>query len=177
MFLENMGIKDIIIGIAIIILTISVVVYGVNTFYNKPEYTDFCEEFKTQEIIETQERCEEINGKWTSQDIRCVTTPCPKGYCDRDYECRKDYEDSREKYSKNVLIISIPLGILIIVLGAYFFRLDSVGAGLMGGGVGTLLYGAGGYWRYAGDIFRFILSLVGLVALIWFAHWFNKKKK
>ncbi|MAG79129.1 hypothetical protein CMI40_02020 [Candidatus Pacearchaeota archaeon] len=172
-----MSIKNIVMGVAIIILTISVVVYGVNTFYNKPEYTDFCEEIRAKSIIETQEGCEEINGKWTSQDIRCVTTPCPQGYCDRDYECRKDYEDAREKYSKNVLVISIPLGILIIALGAYFFSLEAVGAGLMGGGVGTLIYGAGGYWEYAGDLFRFILSLVGLVALIWFAYWFNKKKK
>tara|TARA_Y100000034_G_scaffold79823_1_gene95817 strand:+ start:25070 stop:25600 length:531 start_codon:yes stop_codon:yes gene_type:complete len=176
MFLENMGIKDIIIGIAIIILTISVVVYGINTIYPRPEYADFCEEFKTQEIIETQERCEEIGGKWNFYE-----GPRPvlekENYCDRDYTCRKDYDSAREKYSKNVLVISIPLGILIIVLGAYFFRLDSVGAGLMGGGVGTLIYGAGGYWRYAGDLFRFAISLVGLVALIWFAYWFNKKKK
>jgi|TARA_B100001964_G_scaffold245583_1_gene333703 hypothetical protein len=176
MFLRNMGIRDIIIGIAIIILTISVVVYGINTIYSEPEYFDFCEEFKTQEIIEIQERCEEIGGKWNSYEEQ-ISVLEKEGYCDRDYKCREDYDNSSEKYSRNVLVISIPLGILIIVLGAYFFRLDSVGAGLMGGGVGTIIYGTGGYWRYAGDLLRFAISLAGLIALIWFAYWFNKKKK
>jgi len=45
------------------------------------------------------------------------------------------------------------------------------------GGAGTLVYGAGGYWRYADNWLKFVLSLVGLVALIIFAYWFNKEKK
>jgi len=57
-----MNIKNVVIGIAIIILTIFVAVYGINTFYPKPEYNDFCGEMKTREIITTQEKCEEIGG-------------------------------------------------------------------------------------------------------------------
>ena len=64
---------------------------------------------------------------------------------------------------------------MIITLGAFFFSLEAVGAGLMGGGIGTLIYGVGGYWRFAGDFLRFSLSLVGLVALISLAYWFNSK--
>ena len=48
-----MSLKNIILGIAIIILTISVAVYGINIFYDRPEYGDFCGEFKTAEIIDT----------------------------------------------------------------------------------------------------------------------------
>ena len=55
------------------------------------------------------------------------------------------------------------------------FSLESVGAGLMGGGIGTLIYGAGGYWEYAEDWIRFLSSVIGLVVLIWFAYWWNKK--
>jgi|TARA_Y100000034_G_scaffold130733_1_gene189914 hypothetical protein len=56
------SLKNIVLGIAIIILTISVAIYGINLFYDRPEYSDFCEEFKTAEVIDTQERCEAIGG-------------------------------------------------------------------------------------------------------------------
>ena len=173
-----MSLKNIIIGIAIIILTISVAVTGINIFLDKPEYKDFCSEFKTAEIINDQTRCEEIGGQWTDYSSRELLREAPggellKGFCDRDFTCRQDFEDAREKYAKTIFIVAIPLGIIILAFGAFFFSLEAVGAGLMGGGIGTILYGVGEYWRFAGDILRFLLSLVGLVALIALAYWFN----
>jgi len=168
-----MKIKNTVIGIAIIILTISVVVYGIGVFYDEPEYSDFCAEFKTQEIIDSSERCEEIGGQWNANVPRLEGT----GYCDRDFTCRQDYDNAREKYSRNIFLIALPVGILLIVGGGFIFGLEAVGAGLMGGGVGVILYGVGGFWRYSGEVLKFILSLLGLVAVIWFAYRFNKKKK
>ncbi len=143
-----MTIKNIVLGIAIIILTISVVVYGINTVYSEPEYSDFCNEFlgKNAEIIGDQKDCEGIGGKWNDyeNEVRCVTAPCPQGYCDRDYNCRLEYEAESETYSKTLFSITLPLGIIIIALGALIFGLEAVGAGLMGGGVGCY---ALGYWR------------------------------
>ena len=170
-----MSLKNIILGIAIVILTIFVTVNGVGVFYSKVEYSDFCNEFKTAEVIETHERCEEIGGRWTQEDIRCVTTPCVQGYCDRDFTCRQDYEDAQEARAKKVFYVALPLGILILLVGGFLFHLEAVGAGLMGGGVGTIVYGAGSYWQYGGELFRFIISLLGLVAVIFLAYWFNKK--
>ena len=43
MFYLIMILKNIVLGIAIIILTISVAVYGINLLYDKPEYADFCD--------------------------------------------------------------------------------------------------------------------------------------
>tara|TARA_Y100000296_G_scaffold87409_1_gene133207 strand:+ start:2800 stop:2970 length:171 start_codon:yes stop_codon:yes gene_type:complete len=45
----------------------------------------------------------------------------------------------------------------------------------MGGGVGIILYGVGAFWRFADDWLKFILSLVGLIAVIVMAYWFNSK--
>ncbi len=169
-----MSLKNYIIIVAIIILTISVVVYGVNVLYDRPEYTDFCDEFKTAEVIDTQERCEAVDGKWSQ-----YTGPRPiegtDGYCDRDFTCRQNYEDAREKYSRNLFLIALPLGIAIVAVGALFFGLEAVGAGLMGGGVGIILWGVGGFWRFADDWLKFVMSLIGLVILIWLAYYFNKK--
>jgi len=176
------NIKNIVLGMAIIVLTMFVTIYGINTFYERPEYKDFCGEFKTAEIINDQDRCEEIGGQWADYntgDVRreALNGELLKGFCDRDYTCRQNYDSAMEKYSKNIFLIALPLGILIIFLGAYLFSLEAVGAGLMGGGVGTLIYGSGGYWRYADDRLKFVLSLVGLVALIFFAYKFNQEKK
>ena len=35
--------------------------------------------------------------------------------------------------------------------------------------------GTDGFWRFADDWLKFLLSLVGLVVLIWLAYYFNKK--
>ncbi|MEX0932767.1 MAG: hypothetical protein WDZ77_01565 [Candidatus Pacearchaeota archaeon] len=169
-------IKNVVFGIAIMILTISVGVYGINLVFDSPEYSNFCGEFRTQEIIETQTQCESIGGKWTSYEIKCITDePCPQGYCDRDYQCRQDYEEAQENYYRNVFFVVVPLGVVLIGLGAFIFGLESVGAGLMGGGVGLILFGVGGFWRFAGDWIKFTLSLLGLAAVIVTAYWFNLK--
>lgn len=169
-----MSLKNNIMAIAIIILTISVVIYGVNVFYDKPEYADFCGEFKTAEIIETQERCEEIGGNWAPYISPRVVDE-REGYCDRDFTCRQEYDDAREGYSRNIFLIALPVGIAIIALGALVFGLEFVGAGIMGGGVGIVLWGVGGFWRFADDWLKFILSLIGLIVVIWLAHYVNKR--
>ena len=109
MRLRVMSIKNVVLGIAILILTISVVIYGVNTFHESPDYDDYCDETIYRGIIETQESCVEFEGKWSAQDVKCVTEPCPQGYCDVDYFCRQDYEEAREKYAKSVFLIAVPI--------------------------------------------------------------------
>jgi len=174
-----MSLKNVVLGIAIIILTISVVVYGVNIFYDSPEYTNFCGEFKTAEIIETSERCEAIGGQWTDRGGILIRPPTTEGtvtgYCDRDFTCRQEYEQAREVYSRNLFLVTLPLGILIIAFGTLIFGLEAVGAGLMGGGVGIILWGVGGFWRFANDWLKFLLSLIGLVVVIWLTYYFNEK--
>ncbi|MBU0894170.1 MAG: hypothetical protein KKF48_01155 [Nanoarchaeota archaeon] len=173
-----MNLKDIVLAIAIIILTIFVTFYGINTIFPKFQYEDFCEEFKTAEIIDTQVRCEELGGKWGSYEV-----PRPviegemalTGYCDRDYTCRQDLEEANEIRSKYVFFIALPLGIIIILLGMFAFGLEAIGVGIMGGGVGTLVYGSGAFWPYTKNWARFLISLVGLVVLICLVYYFNKR--
>jgi len=71
----------------------------------------------------------------------------------------------------------LPLGIIIIAIGALVFGLEFVGAGLMFGGVGIIVYGVGGFWRFAQDWLKFSLSAVGLVILIYLAYLMTKKRK
>ena len=163
-----MQVKDWILGIAIAILTIFVVVYGFNTFFPKVDYDDFCDGLRYKPIIHSPENCESLGGTWINDSRDCVgAVP----------QCEKDYRKAEESRAKKIFFIGIPLGVLFVIIGGFLFGIEAIGAGLMGGGILTILYSAGVYWQYGGNLFKFILSLLGLSAVIYIAYWFNKKSK
>ncbi len=179
-----MRIKDILIGIAITILATLVIGFGIQTFYPSPEYNDFCGDFRAEpklltennsKVVCTQDVKECPDGSFVSRDPNnnCQFEPCNDKYQD----CWEEYDAAQEKYSKNIFIITTVLGILLITLGGIAFQLDAVSAGLMGGGVLTIIYGSARYFPYAGDLFRFSISLTGLILVIGLAYWLNKKSK
>ncbi|MEK6945318.1 MAG: hypothetical protein AABW63_00830 [Nanoarchaeota archaeon] len=175
-----MNLKNILMGIAIIILTIFVTYYGINMFFPSPEYNSFCKDRPYYQEINTSVQCEAAQGKWNPAYGNAPVEAVPikgssQGYCDLNYYCQKDWDDAMRLRSRNVFFIALPLGILLIAGGAFFFGLESVGAGLMGGGVGTLIYGSGAYWPFTENWVRFLLSLIGLVILIWFAYFLSKR--
>ena len=169
-----MNIKDVILGIAIIILTIFVAYYGINTLFPKTDYNAYCTPEMYNVYVNNSAECIAANGRWNPMTGPKAINE-PSGYCDITWQCNQDYNDADRDRSKKVFFVALPLGILIVALGAFFFGLEAVGAGVMGGGVGTLIYGSGAYWPYTQNWLRFLLSLVGLAALIWFAYFWNKK--
>lgn len=171
-----MNLKNIAIGIAIIILTSFVTIYGIALLYSQPEYEDYCNNTKPVSY-ETEQTCIIAGGKWNSiQPYETIPPEKPvTGYCDTEFYCRRDYDAAMKKHFKQVFYVALPIGVVVIIVGAVFFGLESVGAGLMGGGIVTLIYGAGGYWQYAENLLKFLLSLAGLIAIIYFAYWFNKR--
>ena len=189
-----MKIKDIILGIAIIILTIFVTFYGINTVFPKPAYEDYCVNYnKPYPVgIEPREVCPAVCVPAYKINVdSCVYDECGSGcgpdnstsfatleQCEQgiyDFKCYERYDVASKERARKVFFLALPLGILIIAVGAFAFGLEYVGAGLMAGGVATLIYGSGAYWPYTENWIRFFLSLPGLVILIWFAYFFNKK--
>jgi len=168
-----MNIKAVILGAAIFILTMFVTTYGVDTFYSEPQYDDFCSNSIWEVNDMTEAVCFENGGKWTSYTDK--VDDGPTGHCDRDFSCRKAYNLSQERYSMNVFLLAIPLGILVLFLGFYFFNLEPVGVGIMAAGVGTLLRGISSYWRYSEDWLRFVISLAGLLIVIFFSYRYSDK--
>src|SRR3989344_3171431 len=166
-------IKNFIIGIAIMILTSFVAIYGIQTFYQEePQWENYCGNITTQQ-------CEAMGGKWNPTYID-RTYPAPQkgtleGYCDYYYECNQKLQSDQKIFSKNVFLISVPVGVILIAIGGALFGLESVGAGIMLGGIITLIYGASRYWPNAGNKFKFGISLVGLIIVIILAYWLNKK--
>jgi hypothetical protein len=170
-----MGVKNFVLGIAIAVLTISVAIYGIHTFYPSPEFSDFCNESKGYSIIETPSECESLNGSWI--DYGKQMDGNLNGYCDLNYYCSKEYQNASEKWDKKLFYIGLPLGILIILLGAFLFKLEFVGAGLMWGGVVTIIYSTWNFFFQSSQSVKFILSLMGLVLIIYLAYRYNRPKK
>jgi hypothetical protein len=188
-----MSLKNIIIGIAIIILTISVAVYGVGILYDRPDYSDFCSEgIRSPKIAGEDVVCPEVCVEmYKIEEGECVLDDCGSGcgangistfdtlaQCEivlAGENCEDEYDEALENYSRNIFLIALPLGILIIALGALAFGLEAVGAGIMGGGVGIILWGVMGFWQFADDWLKFFLSLAGLIIVVWLAYYFNKR--
>ena len=148
-FILFMNIKTILIGIGVIILTSFVVIYGFGTFYPEVKHEDFCPQ--NLHLAETESSCISMGGIWNSFNYPEDTETTIKGLCDQPRSCWEDMNEAREARSKWIFIISIPLAILLIVIGALVFSLESVGAGLMGGAVVTLIYG--GILSFIGSMF------------------------
>jgi hypothetical protein len=174
-----MNLKNVAIGIAIIILTSFVTIYGIALIYPEPEYNSYCDSAKQGIAYDTEQSCIAAQGKWNTV-APYKEVPSEKtitGYCDSEFYCRQDYDADMKNHFKKVFYVALPLGVIVIIVGAIFFGLESVGAGLMGGGIITLIYGAGGYWQYAQNYLKFLISLAGLIAIIYFAYWFNKRSE
>ena len=84
--------------------------------------------------------------------------------------CNKEYRDKREIYNRNVFIIAVVAGLIAVVLGGIVLKLESVSAGIMGGGVLLIIYGTLRYWGDMGDVLRFIILGAVLVVLIWLGY-------
>ncbi|MGA2130572.1 MAG: hypothetical protein ABSG05_03110 [Candidatus Pacearchaeota archaeon] len=171
-----MNIKNIVLGIAIIVLTIFVTYYAINTFFPSVNYNDFCGNVNYNNPISDNVTCVAQGGMWNYINGPKIDNQS-SGYCDLTYYCNQQYDNVSKARAEKVFFIALPLGIVIISAGAFFFGLEAVGAGLMGGGVGTLIYGSGAYWPYTHNWLRFLLSFIGLVILIWFAYFWNSKLK
>jgi len=169
-----MSLKNIVLSVAIAVLTICVAVYGINTFYPSPEYNSYCPEYQTAEYIDSPQRCEANSGYWYPYEEKTLEGEI-NGYCDRNYYCHKDFNSAQETWYRNIFFIGLPLGILIIIVGAFLFSLEFVGVGLMWGGVVTMVYSTWGFFLQSVDWIKFTISLVALAVIISFAYWYNKR--
>lgn len=113
----------IIVSIILTVIIISIVNVGTALFFERPEYRDYCDEIRpiklNQEIIETQETCETNDGEWISQEIRCVTEPCPQGYCDYYSKCQDEYQEALKPYNQIRYYIFAGLGFILLLVGLF----------------------------------------------------------
>ena len=141
-------IKHNILAIAIAIIFVMFVGYGIETFYDSPDYSDFCDE---RSVLARFEEPQELN----------------KSYFE---ECREEYDSVREPYNRNVFIIALVIGMIAIIVGGVILSIESVGSGIMGGGVLLVIYGTMRYWGEMSKYIRIIILGLVLAVLIWIGY-------
>ena len=128
----------IIVSIILTVILISLVNVGTSLFLEKPEYNDYCGEIKPIKLDDaemTQSICETNEGTWTAQEIRCVTTPCPQGYCDYHKKCADKYEESLKPYNQTRYYIFAGLGFILLLIGLFISENMIQLTGLATGGI------------------------------------------
>ncbi len=180
--------KNIILSIAIAIVFMLLGVYGINLFYEEPQYQDFCQDKFARPVPMIKEGfpCTP-NSDFASREQQCynqgntaINYTYDSNGCPTSFECstcQKDFDNEMKKWEKTAFISAVIFGIIGIAVGAILFSLESVGAGLMGGGALLILGFSMRVWRNLGDIVRFVILLAALVVLIYLGYRLNKKKR
>lgn len=169
--------KQRLLTVAIAIIFALFIGVGINTFYDEPNYEDYCE--RSPHTIYTQAECEAEGGKWTQYGPEAPkpveSNVTMTGWCDQYYTCEKEYDQVSEVYNRNVFIISIIAAGVAFILGGIVLSLESVSAGFMLGGILIAIYGTLRYWGAMSKYLRFIILGIVLALLIWIGY--KKLKK
>jgi hypothetical protein len=142
-------------ALAIAAALIALVVVGIHTFYPAPDYPN----------------CYELLGPAPDYN-----TP---GYDEWQQQCTSladEYEQESAVHDRNVFLIALPLGLVFAAVGAVIRRRTSTsGAGLIVGGMGTMIFALTPY--DLSDIPRFIGIAVILAVLIFGGYKFFSSLK
>jgi hypothetical protein len=181
-------IKEVLLGIVIAIIFLMFCVFGTKLIYDNPEYKDYCNNSYTSPL--------KIASNYnTSMELENKANECYKQGgipkyeydeegCGIDLECdfcSKNFEEANKDYTKNLFLISLIFGMIVIVISVLFIKISMISGGLMGGSIFFMIYGTGGYWSYMDDFLRFGILGIVLGVLIWLAYflknkrWFDKK--
>jgi hypothetical protein len=131
--------------ILVAVLFVFFVGFSINTWYERPQYDDFCEEVVAPEP-------ERVSSELPTK-------------ADLD-DCFAQLEEAREAYSVKVGLILIAIGFLAIIFGLKFSKLEAnTTLGLIWGGVLTVLYGVIVFWDSIENNFKPIV-IGGLLILV-----------
>ncbi len=181
-----MNLKERILMIAIAIIFVFFVHYGIQTFYAEPKYEQFCNNsyYANKPYIAMPEPANYSICKAAIDAVKDKELQCGKDGGMMQYEqddrgcqipttcdyCNKYYNDAMQKYNKQVFIFAGILGLIAVLVGAIVISLESVGSGIMAGGVITIIYGTLRYWGDLPDVGRFLILGLVLIILVWIGY-------
>ena len=171
-----MNVKNIILGIGIVIVFALVLWQGIESFYPFPQWDDYCDDTRervpkpvgaegSQEIFNDEATCLDNEGEWKGT------------YCDYYSECEAEFDAASDKHSWAVFVISLIVAIVAVIVGYSWLSAEPVGSALIASGVWAIFYGSVINWRNFGNTWRFIILAIALVVLIWVALRLNRKGK
>jgi hypothetical protein len=181
-----MNIKNLLLGIVISVIFVMFFVYGTKLVYEEPKYDEFCNQtYYYPDKVSVN--CS-INFKLQMEIKECYSQSGMPRYeydengCEKSLICdfcNLKYEEANKNYSKNLFLISLIVGIIVIAVSVIFIKVSAVSGGLMLGSLFFIIYGTAGYWEFMEGILRFVILGVTLGILIWLAYYIarNENKK
>lgn len=154
--------KIALLSIAIAIVSVLFIAYGINTFYSGPDRSDYCDNVDFRIDVDS---CED-------DDYNCFLDPKHETYStiNPQYEeCTKGFENAKQKYNMTIFIIMSIIG-LIMVIGSFFINIDSVAFGILAGGILSIFVGVIRNWNNVQDWMKFLILGVVLIALVWISY-------
>ncbi len=166
-----MDVKKTLLTIAIALIFVFFVGYGIEVFHDSPNNEDYCPKIWD---LKTKSECESAGGRWGEE----IKEPVPKpSVCSNRIGCYEEFQAAQNKHDKIVFITALIVGLIAVVVGVKLNR-DSISTGILAGGVLSILYGTIRYWRHANDILKFVFLGAALAVLIWLGYKkFDKRKK
>lgn len=186
-----LNVKNLVLGIGIVIVYALVLWQGIEAFYPSPQYDDFCTPGRFESFVpvkpdlrtapnctfpkELQDKQNQCFGEGGQPILEYDENGCAIDVKTCDF-CNKEFEEARDRYSRNVFIISIIIGIITLIIGYSILSIEPVGSALMGSGVWAIFFGAAINWRNFSNFWRFLLLFIALIVIIWIAYRINVKK-
>jgi hypothetical protein len=88
------------------------------------------------------------------------------GYCNPDYTCSKEYDDVRKGYERNIFMLWVAFGIMLILLSVFIANMGAISLGFSLGGVIALVVGTMIYWSDMDAWVKVVVLGIALVVLI-----------
>ncbi len=147
--------RQIAVGFGIAVILPLLIHYGVATFYPPPKMQTIV----TATIMPPNPTPEE-RQKYRDEER------------ERQQEQRKQreaYDAAAKDFAHHLVVVSTPLGVAAILIGAYL-ALHAIGTGLIFGGIFAVTLGYWSYWQYLEDWVRFVSLLVGFAILLFVGY-------
>jgi len=172
-----MKLKKVMLAIGLGVLSALFVGFLIEAIYEGPEYDDFCKYDRYEVPVPTskvdicdftydpalQKNCAEEKGRirYEYDENGCVS----KEICDY---CQRDYQNERERYNKNLFLITAPIGLFLIILGLYLPTIfDAMAGGSLFGGILTMCQITARVFGDLGKWTRVILLGLELAIVVW----------
>ncbi len=180
------NVKNLVLGIGIIVVFALALWQGVEAFYPSPQYEKFCNTIPTPApLIKTGAVCNS-SLNLQNQESRCYQqrgspiyeyelNGCPLSVKECDL-CNRDLEKAQDEHAKKAFYIALIVGLLALIVGYSILTIEPVGSALIGSGIWSFFWGTLANWRNLSSIWRFLLLLLALLLIIFITIRLNTKR-
>ena len=146
--------RQIVIGFGVAVIFPLLVYYGVATFDSPPHMRSV--PMPTQPFNAT---AQERDAYWQARKV----------YDEELKRALAEYTVAAQAFARTLILVTAPVGVAAILIGA-FMQLQSIGTGLIFGGITTVGFGYWSYWQFLENWMRFVSLLAGFAILVFVAY-------